>query len=121
MQFLKTLFWALIIGLAAAFALNNWVPVEIRLWGGVVADVNLPLLLLVTFLIGFVPMLLAYYTVRWRLRQRLAASERALTELRALHESKPATAEPGDPAPAADATPADDGPLFSSGTGGRSA
>ncbi|MBR0551415.1 lipopolysaccharide assembly protein LapA domain-containing protein [Stakelama marina] len=103
MQFLKTLFWALLIGLAGAFTYGNWTTVQIHLWGGLIAEVNLPLLLLVVFLLGFVPMLLAYHAVRWRLRQRLASSERALNDLRkaqAGSASSPAQ-DPGDAPPSA--------------------
>ena len=40
MQFLKALFWFLLLGLAAAFAVTNWHPVEIHLWSGLIADVT---------------------------------------------------------------------------------
>ena len=82
MQFLKILFWCLLTFLAAIFTYGNWDLVEIRLWSGLIADVNLPLLLLVTFLIGFLPMLAFHHAVRWRLRQQLATCERALADLR---------------------------------------
>jgi len=51
--------------------------------------VNLPLLLLVTFLIGFVPTYLYLGTVRWRLRQRLTTCERMLADARALPVATP--------------------------------
>lgn len=82
MQFLKILFWCLLAFIAAVFTIGNWTTVPIKLWGGLVADVNLPLLLLVTFLIGFLPTLLYNHAIRWRLRQRLATSERTIAELR---------------------------------------
>ena len=82
MQFLKILFWCLLTFLAAIFTYGNWDLVEIHLWSGLIADVNLPLLLLVTFLVGFLPMLIVHHAVRWRLRQRLATCERALADLR---------------------------------------
>ncbi|MBM7406742.1 MULTISPECIES: LapA family protein [Sphingomonas] len=112
MQFLKTLFWALLVGVVVAFSLNNMTMVPVRLWGSVVADVNLPLLLIVTFLLGFVPAYLSLVTVRWRARQRIAATERALADLRAAQATPPATLAPGDlptarvvPAPAPAVTP----------------
>lgn len=82
MQFLKYLFWCLLAFLAAVFTQGNWHSVEIHLWGGLVALVNLPFLLLVTFLAGFVPMLLWHLTVRYRLRQRLLTTERTVESLR---------------------------------------
>jgi putative membrane protein len=54
-QFLKILFWCLLAFVAALFTYGNWNTVPVHLWSGLIADVNLPLLLLVTFLIGFVP------------------------------------------------------------------
>ncbi len=82
MQFLKILFWCLLAFVAAVFTISNWNAVQIQLWGGLIADVNLPLLLLVTFLIGFVPTMLYNHAIRWRLRQRLSTYERELLELR---------------------------------------
>ncbi|WP_447724928.1 lipopolysaccharide assembly protein LapA domain-containing protein [Sphingomonas koreensis] len=90
MQFLKALFWFLILGLVAAFAVTNWHPVEIQLWSSLVADVNLPFLLFFVFLVGFLPMLLLYHTVRWRSRQRIAMLERTVEEMRAVHAATPA-------------------------------
>ena len=82
MQFLKILFWCLLVFVAAVFTFGNWTTVSIQLFGGLIAEVNLPLLLLTTFLLGLVPTLGYQHWVRWRLRQRLAVAERALeTEL----------------------------------------
>ncbi len=82
MQFLKILFWCLLAFIAAVFTISNWNAVQIQLWGGLIADVNLPLLLFVTLLIGFVPTMLYNHAIRWRLRQRLSTCERELLELR---------------------------------------
>lgn len=84
MQFLRYLFWCLLAFLAAVFSFGNWYSVEVHLWGGLIALVNLPFLLLVTFLVGFLPMLAYHLTVRYRLRQRLATSERVVESLRAV-------------------------------------
>lgn len=84
MQFLKILFWCLLTFLVAIFTYGNWDRVEVHLWGGLVADVNLPLLLLVTFLLGLLPTLVYHHAVRWRLRQRVANAERAVADLRAV-------------------------------------
>jgi hypothetical protein len=77
MQFLKTLFWCLLAFTAALFTYGNWFSVPIKLWSNMVADVNLPFLVLLAFLAGLVPALLWGQTVRWRLRQRLTQAERA--------------------------------------------
>ena len=82
MQFLKIMFWCLLAFVAAIFTYGNWTTVQIKLWGGLVAEVNLPLLLFFSFLLGLLPMLLYHNAVRWRLRNRLATSERTVTDLR---------------------------------------
>lgn len=108
MQFLKALFWFLILGLVAAFAVTNWHPVEIQLSSSLVADVNLPFLLFLVFLAGFVPMLVLYHTVRWRNRQRIAMLERTVEEMRAVHaasQAAPAMPIQPDPAPDSSETP----------------
>lgn len=84
MWFLKFLFWFLLAFVAALFTYGNWEPVSIHLWAGLEALVNLPLLLLVTFLLGFVPTHFYHSIMRWRLRQRLVATEQSLVDTRTL-------------------------------------
>jgi uncharacterized integral membrane protein len=95
LQFLKILFWCLLAFVAALFTYSNWNSIEIHLWSGLIAAVNLPLLLLVTFLIGFLPTYLYMGARRWRLRQRLTTCERTLADLRiAAVTPSPALVEP---------------------------
>lgn len=102
MQFLKILFWCLLAFIAAVFTFGNWTTVSIQLFGGLVMEINLPLLLLLTFLLGFVPTLIYQHVVRWRLRQRLSAAERALASTRSIIDA--ASPEPAPTPPAAPAT-----------------
>ena len=101
MQFLKILFWCLLAFVAALFTYGNWNSVPIQLWSGTEALVKLPFLLLVALLIGFLPTYIYHKTVRWRMRQRLANTERALGEARAMPLSplSPLPAAPTSPAP----------------------
>ena len=99
MQFLKILFWALLAFVAALFTFGNWVSVPIKLWGGLIAETNLPFLLLVTFLAGLLPTLAWQHAIRWRLRGRLNAAERSLAELRAATAPQPVVPVAIEPAP----------------------
>lgn len=99
MQFLKILFWALLAFVAALFTFGNWVSVPIRLWGGLIAETNLPFLLLVTFLAGLLPTLAWQHAIRWRLRGRLNAAERSLAELRAATAPEPVVPAVVEPTP----------------------
>lgn len=76
MQFLKTLFWVLIAVIAALFASRNWTDVTLNLWGDIQADIKTPILLLIAFLLGFVPIWLLMRTRIWSYRRRLEALER---------------------------------------------
>lgn len=76
MQFLKTLFWVVLTIILVLFAKANWAPVTLRLWGGLEADVKLPILILFAFLLGFLPTFILYRARLWSLRRRLEPAER---------------------------------------------
>jgi uncharacterized integral membrane protein len=80
MQFLRTVFWVVLAVVGVIFATANWTPVTVNLWSGMVVDTRLPVLMLVTFLFGLVPMLIVHRATRWTLRRRLDSANRALTE-----------------------------------------
>jgi uncharacterized integral membrane protein len=61
------------------FAKANWTAVTLRLWGGLEADVKLPMLILAAFLIGFLPTLLIYRARIWALKRRLDPYERTVS------------------------------------------
>jgi putative membrane protein len=91
MNFLKTLFWVVVAVSLAIFATRNWNDVIINLWGSIQADIKLPVLLLLTFLVGFLPPYLILRGRIWGLRRKLTLAER------------PAMAPvPASPAPLAD-------------------
>ena len=97
MQFLKILLWVLLAFVAAIFTFGNWTWVTINLWGGLVAEVNLPFLMLLTFLAGWLPTWLYFRTQRWRLAQRLNTAERVIADLKPVQTV--AVVEPVTPAP----------------------
>lgn len=76
MRFLSTLFWVLLAVIVVLFASRNWNDVTLNLWGDIQADVKIPVLLLVMFLIGFLPPWLIMRARVWSHRRRLEAIER---------------------------------------------
>lgn len=76
MRFLSTVFWALVAAIAALFSWVNWNPVSLHLWDDLQADVKLPLLLLVVFLLGFLPTWLMMRARIWQFRRRMESIER---------------------------------------------
>ena len=76
MRFLSTLFWVLLAVIVVLFASRNWNDVTLNLWGDIQADIKIPILLLLTFLIGFLPTWLIMRARIWSHRRRLEAIER---------------------------------------------
>lgn len=110
MQFLKTLFWVILAVVAVVFAFNNWTVVALSLWGGIVVEAKLPILLLLAFIAGMLPTWAILQARRWRLRRRLETAERALAELRGV----PVDPDGAAPlAPVRDATPVPVPPVLS--------
>ena len=82
MQFLKILFWCLLAFVAAVFTFGNWTPCRSSCGAGWSPTVNLPLLLLVTFLVGLLPTLALSARGALAAAAAAATAERTLAELR---------------------------------------
>ena len=79
MQFLKTLFWIALTVVLVLFAKANWNAVTLKLWGGLEADIKLPVLVLAAFLLGFLPTFIVYRARLWGLKRRLEPAERPVS------------------------------------------
>jgi uncharacterized integral membrane protein len=77
MRFLVTVFWALVAVLIALFSYRNWTDVTLNLWGDIEADIKVPILLLIVFLLGWLPTWLIMRARLWTSRRRVEALERA--------------------------------------------
>ena len=94
MQFLKTLFWVVVAVLLFYLGFRNWHDVTLNLWGDLQADIKVPVLMALMFLLGFLPTFLFLRTRNWTLRRRLEGLERQQLAARA-----PASAPQEQPAP----------------------
>lgn len=75
MRFLKALIWVTIIVGLIVFASNNWAPVSVSLWGGLRLDTKLPALVIIAFLLGFLPLYILHRTQVWRMKRRILTLE----------------------------------------------
>lgn len=75
MSFLKTLFWVIFLVGFTIFAVNNWQPVSVKLWGGMWLDSKLPALIGAAFLLGYFPLWFWHRTIAYRLNRRIATLE----------------------------------------------
>lgn len=99
MGFLRTLFWMALTVVVVVFSLRNWTTVTLDLFGGLAADVKLPVLIVGAFLIGFVPLFLYHKVTRWQDRRRVAATIAA--PVLPLAPAVPVAEESGLPLPGA--------------------
>lgn len=75
MQIIRTIIWVLILIALLLFSINNWTPVQVKIWEGLVLDTKLPALVLISFATGLLPMWLLSKAAGWRLRRRIATLE----------------------------------------------
>ncbi len=99
MKIVRTIVWVLLLVALLIFSINNWNPVEVKIWEGLVLETKIPALVVVAFLIGLVPMWLLYRAASWNYERRLSSLESAA------RASAMAQAAP-PPAPAPVAAPA---------------
>ena len=90
MRFLKTLIWVTVIVGLIVFAINNWVPISVSLWGGLRLDTKLPALVIAAFLVGFFPLYFVHRAHVWRMKRRIMSLEGS---------QRSYTAPPASPAP----------------------
>ena len=99
MQIVRTVLWVFLLVGILAFSFGNWDrQIDVRIWPGIVWDTRVPALVIVSFLIGLVPMWLYHRGVRWRQSRRISALETATQKM--------ASPKPAETAPAPTATPA---------------
>lgn len=84
MAVFRTIIWVALTTILVIFAMANWSPITVSIWPGQVLDTKLPLVILVAFLIGSIPLWIGLRATRWSLKRRLDSSERQLADLRAM-------------------------------------
>jgi uncharacterized integral membrane protein len=92
MAFLRTLFWIAVTVIVVVFSVRNWVPVPVNLFGDTVVETKLPMLLLIGFLIGFVPLYAWHRAIKWRHNRKLSQIERGVPP--AMNPTPPAYTAP---------------------------
>lgn len=78
MKTLRTIVWVLAALGFVVFATYNWQPVELTLWQNLVLETKVPMLALIAFIAGFLPMWAVHRSVTWGLNRRIRALEMSL-------------------------------------------
>lgn len=98
MQIIRTVIWVLLLVALLAFSWANWDPnVTVKIWDNLVIDTKIPAIVIVSFLIGFVPMWLLHRGNGWRLKRRIDTLEKTVRDAAAI----PAATAPSTSAPRA--------------------
>ena len=102
MQIVRTIVWVLLLVALLLFSINNWNPVEVKIWEGLVLETKIPALVVIAFLLGLVPMWLMHRVSQWYYKRRLGSLETAAARAAAM--TPPPAAVP-EPAPAVEPLP----------------
>ena len=96
MQIVRTIIWVLIFVSLLAFSFYNWEPVEVTLWDNVALETKVPALVIVSFLLGLLPMWAYHRSVKWSLNRRIRSLENAARSnaLQKRHDPSTGEAEP---------------------------
>jgi len=105
MQIVRTVVWVVLLIVLLLFSVNNWTTVNVKIWENLILETKLPALVVVSFLLGLVPMWLAYLAGRWRYTRRISALENSVRT-----SAPPAPTVADDPAPPVD--PAASDPVY---------
>lgn len=78
MQLIRTIVWVLLIVALLLFSFNNWQSVEVKIWEGLILETRLPALVVISFLLGLLPMWLLHKGASWRWNRRINALENSV-------------------------------------------
>jgi hypothetical protein len=94
MKYVRMVVWILLLIALVAFSVANWRPVEVKIWDGLILETKIPALVVVSFLLGLVPMWLIHRGVRWRLERRISGLESAHRHAIGATATPPSSSEP---------------------------
>jgi len=77
MQIVRTIVWVLLLIVLLIFSINNWTPVSVKIWEGLVLETKIPALVVISFLLGLLPMWLLHRITAYAARRRISSLESA--------------------------------------------
>lgn len=82
MQAIRTIIWIIVAVVLTIFAVANSQVVAVSVWPGYVAELPLSILIILVFLLGFLPPFLFNLGNRWRLGRQISMQEQVIAQLR---------------------------------------
>ncbi len=92
MQIVRTILWIALLFAILIFSIFNWEPVEVNLWENLVLETKVPVLVIIAFLLGIVPMWLYHRSVKWSQGRRIRSLEASIKSSALAHRPSPDTA-----------------------------
>lgn len=89
MKILRTILWVLAAFAFLIFAIYNWIPAELTLWQNLVLETKLPVLVLVAFALGFLPLWAYHRSVTWGMSRRIRTLENSLKQAALARQTDP--------------------------------
>ncbi len=78
MQIVRTIIWVMILFGILTFSFFNWEPVEVNLWENLVLETKVPVLVIIAFLLGIIPMWLYHRSSKWSSDRRVRSLEASI-------------------------------------------
>jgi len=78
MQIVRTIVWVVLAIALLIFSYNNWAPVEVKIWEDLILETKKPVLVILSFLVGFLPVWLLHRGTRWQMKRRITSLETAV-------------------------------------------
>ena len=76
MQIVRMIVWVVLLTALLVFSFANWDPtITVKIWRNLVVETKIPAIVIVSFLVGFVPMWLLYRASKWQLQRRINTLE----------------------------------------------
>lgn len=75
MQVIRTIVWVVLLIALLLFSFNNWETATVKIWEGLVWETKLPVLVLISFLLGWLPTWLILLAGKWRMNRRISSLE----------------------------------------------
>jgi len=101
---IRTIVWILLVCGLLIFSFYNWRPVEVTIWENLVLETKVPVLVLLAFLMGFVPLLAYHLSVKWALKRRVRSLESSLKTLATSRRTETGADTQSAPVPAVSST-----------------
>jgi len=89
MQIVRTVLWVLLFVILLIFSYNNWTTVPVKIWEELILETKVAALVVISFLLGLLPMWLYHRSANWRQNRRIRSLQQAAAALMPAEPAEP--------------------------------